>query len=74
MSGTSVVKIPKFMEGEPLPSGYYDAPDPYSNPPVSEYNIRAMVNYAIAHGKKVTDLTKEEAKQFLLKNRKEQAV
>ncbi len=73
MNGTSVVKIPKFMEGEPLPEGYFDAPNPYTNPPAAQYNVRAMVNYALEHEKKVTDLTKEEAKQFLLKNQDEQA-
>ena len=73
MNGTSVVKIPKFMEGEALPEGYYDAPNPYANPPAALYNVRAMVNYALEHGKTVTDLTKEEAKQFLLKSEDEQA-
>ena len=74
MNGTSVVKIPKFMEGEPLPAGYFETPNPYANPPAATYNVRAMVNYAIAHGKKVTDLTKEEANQFLLTKQEEQAV
>ncbi len=73
MNGTSVVKIPKFMEGEALPEGYYDAPNPYANPPAALYNVRAMVNYVLEHGKTVTDLTKEEAKQFLLKSQDEQA-
>ena len=62
------IRIPKFMEGEPLPQGYYETPNPYKNPPPCSYNIPAMVNYAMAHGKKVTDLTKEEAKQFLVED------
>ena len=62
---TGVVKTQKFLEGECLPAGYFDVPDPYTNPPVSEYNIRAMVSYAIEPGKKVTDPTKEEARRFL---------
>ncbi len=60
------IRIPKFMEGEELPPGYFDSPDPYSNPPSSRYNMRAMVNWALRKGKKVTDLTKEEAGRFLV--------
>ena len=66
MNGTSIVRIPKFLEGEPLPVGYYDSPNPYADPPVSKYNLRAMVNYALKIGKKVTELTKDEAAQFLV--------
>ena len=68
MNGTEVIKIPRFMEGEALPAGYFDAPDPYSNPPKARYNIRAMVNYALKQGKQVTELSKEEVEPFLLKN------
>ena len=53
------------MEGDTLPDGYNSAPDPYSEPPVSRYNLRAMVNYALKHGKKVTELTKDEAGLFI---------
>lgn len=67
MNGTEIVKIPRFLEGEPLPAGYFDPPNPYIDPPVSKYNLRAMVNYALRIGKKVTELTKEEADQFLVK-------
>ena len=66
MSGISMIRLPRFLEGEALPSGYYDTPDPYADPPKSKYNIRAMVNYALKQGKAVADLTKEEAKQFLV--------
>ena len=66
MSGTEYIKIPKFLEGETLPSGYFDSPNPYKNPPQSKYNIRAMVNYALKNGKNITDLTKEKVKQFLI--------
>ncbi|MBQ6257242.1 MAG: hypothetical protein IJJ60_11685 [Clostridia bacterium] len=66
MNGTNTVRIPRFLEGEPLPAGYFDPPNPYADPPVSKYNLRAMVNYALRTGKKVTDLTKEEADQFLI--------
>ncbi|MBR1438190.1 MAG: hypothetical protein IJ587_06590 [Synergistaceae bacterium] len=59
------MKIPKFMEGDVLPEGYNSAHDPYSEPSVSKYNLRVMVNYALGHGKKVTELTKEEAGLFI---------
>ncbi len=67
MNGTNVVKIPKFLEGESLPVGYFDPPKPYANPPKAKYNFRAMVNYALKQGKNVTDLTKDEVKPFLIK-------
>lgn len=60
------IKIPVFMEGEPLPQGYNDAPNPYTSMPKSKYNLRAMVNYAKSIGKKVPDLSKEEADRFLI--------
>ncbi len=68
MNGISVVKVPKFMENEPLPHGYNSVPNPYSEPPASKYNLRAMVNYAAEHSKKITELTKEEASLFLVKS------
>lgn len=70
MSGISVVRVPKFLEGEPLPIGYNDPPNPYVDPPATKYNLRAMVNYALAIGKKVPELTKEEAEQFLIESKK----
>lgn len=66
MSGISVVRIPRFMEGQSLPEGYNEAPNPYKNPPNSKYNLRAMVNYALRTGKKVPELTVEEVEQFLI--------
>ncbi len=66
MNGTEYIKIPKFLSEEELPSGYFDSPDPYKDPPSSKYNLRAMVNYALKNGKNVTDLTKEEVKPFLI--------
>lgn len=66
MNGTEYIKIPKFLEGETLPNGYFDSPDPYKNPPKSKYNMRAVVNYALKNGKNVTDLTKDEVMPFLI--------
>ena len=63
--GCNIVKLPRFLEGEELPKGYYDPPDPYSSPDTGKYNLGAMVRYAQSHGKQVTDLTKEEVKEFI---------
>jgi len=60
------IRVPLFMEGEELPPGYFDSPNPYKNPPSFRYNMRAMVNYALKRGKNVTDLTKEEVRPFLI--------
>ena len=57
-------RIPKFMEGEKLTTGYYDQPDPYKNPPKSPYNLRLLSRYAKKVGKKIVDLTKDEVSQF----------
>jgi len=59
--------LPKFLEGEELPAGYYDLPDPYLDPPESKYDLRAMIDYARKTGKRVVDFTKEEAEEFLIK-------
>ena len=64
MSGT---KIPKFLEGEKLPEGYYKMPDPYKNPPKSPVNIRLLAKYAKKAQKKLTELTKDEVAQFAVK-------
>lgn len=66
VAGKYEIRVPLFMEGEELPPGYFDSPDPCKNPPKSKYNMRAMVNYALKSGKNVTDLTKEEVKPFLI--------
>ncbi len=62
------IKIPLFMQGEELPKGYYDDPNPYAPIQEEKYRMRAMVNYALEHGKSVPDLTKEEANMFLIKH------
>ena len=59
-------KLPRFLEGEELPEGYFDPPDPYREPPKCRYDLRAMTRYAREVGKKVVELTKEEANQFLV--------
>lgn len=56
--------MPKFMEGRPLPKGYYDVPNPYTLPNLSQHNLREMLAYAKKVGKNINDLTYEEAEQF----------
>ncbi len=64
MNGTKVMPLPKFLEGEPLPPGYYDPPNPYVSAPSCYVDLPALARYAKSIGKKITDLTKEEVKQF----------
>ncbi len=66
MKGTEYIRIPDFLSGEELPPGYFDSPNPYEDPPLTKYNLRAMVNYALQNGRDVTDLTKEEVKPFMI--------
>lgn len=66
MSISSPLKPPDCIKEDPFPAGYVDPPDPYSDPPKSRYNLRAMVNYAFANNKDVCELTKEEIEQFAI--------
>ena len=66
MNGIEGIRIPRFLEGDALPAGYYDTPDPYADPQKAQYNFRAMVNYALQRGKSVIDLSKEEVQSFLI--------
>ena len=60
MNGTA---IPKFYEGEKLPQGYYDTPDPFVRPKCN-LNLLELSRYALSHGKELVSLTKEEISQF----------
>lgn len=64
MNGISVASLPKFLEGEALPRGYFELPNPYIEPPTRKINLGALVAYARNKGKKCWDLTKEEVQQF----------
>ena len=64
MNGISVDSLPKFLEGEALPRGYFELPNPYIEPPTRKINLGALVTYARNKGKKCWDLTKEEVRQF----------
>ncbi len=65
MNGTKrVQKVPQFLEGEPLPKGYFDPPNPYSAAPTRRIDLSALVTYARKKGKNCWDLTKEEVSKF----------
>ena len=58
------IKIPKFLEGEPLPKGYFEVPNPYAGSSTRKVNLGELVKYARDNGEKVFDLTKEEVSMF----------
>ena len=64
MNGISITGLPKFLEGEVLPQGYFEPPNPYKEPPTRKINLGELVAYARKNGKKCWDLTKEEIQQF----------
>ena len=51
MNGTNAMPIPKFLEGEPLPVGYYDPPNPYESAPSCHVDLPALARYARKVGK-----------------------
>lgn len=65
MSGMETKRVPKFLEGEPLPPGYFDVPDPYVSHPTCKIHLGALGEYMRKTGKKSGwELTKEEVKMF----------
>lgn len=58
------MELPVFMQGTTLPDDYFKPQDPYKVAPSCKVRIRAMMEYAHAHGKRCWDLTKEEFEQF----------
>ncbi len=64
MNGTETRRIPAFLEGEPLPPGYFDPVNPYKDAPSRKIRLGALVAYAKKNGKTMWDLTKEEVKRF----------
>lgn len=64
MNGMETRRIPKFLEGEPLPPGYFQPVNPYVNAPTRKISIGKLVAYAKAQGKTQWELTKEEIKMF----------
>lgn len=57
-------KLPKFLEGEPLPKGYYSPPNPYDDAPKCNVNLLELSRYARRCGKPLVELTKEEVNKF----------
>ena len=66
MNGTNARSLPTFLEGEPLPAGYYDQPNPYVNAPSCHVDLPALAQYAKNTGKKLCELSKEEVRKFAI--------
>ena len=45
MNGTEKMKIPKFLECEPLQEGYFDGPNPYIDHPTCKIDFIALGDY-----------------------------
>ena len=58
------VMFPKFLDGEPVPEGYFDPPNPYVSAPTRKVDLGALTAYARKNGKNYWELTKEEVQQF----------
>lgn len=57
-------KLPKLLEGEPLPKGYYSPPDPYDDTPMCNVSLFELSRYVRRCGKPLVELTKEEVNKF----------
>ena len=68
MNGTKELKTPPFLEGEPLPRGYFETPNPYVNAPTCAVKLGALVAFARENGKNRKDLTKEDIQRFSTKS------
>ena len=67
MNGKENRMIPKFLEGEPLPEGYFDELNPYVSHPTCKIDLSALGKYVRKTGKKSGwELTKEEIRMFEL--------
>ncbi len=64
MNGVENKSIPLFLQGEPLPAGYFDAPKPYEEAPTRRVKLGALVAYARENGKSGWELTKEDVQRF----------
>lgn len=52
MNGMEHNTIPKFFEGESLPQGYFDEPNPYEVHPSCKTDLGALGEYVRKTGKK----------------------
>ena len=65
MSGKETRLVPQFMEGKPLPPGYFDDLNPYESHPSCKIDFHALGDYVYRTGKRSGwDLSKEEMKMF----------
>lgn len=51
MNGTATKRIPKFLEGEPLPAGYFEPVNPYISAPSRKIRIGDLASYMKKMGK-----------------------
>ena len=56
--------IPKFLEGKPLPEGYFDPVDPYKSAPSCNIDLGKLAAYAKKNNKTMWELTADEVKMF----------
>ena len=61
----SEMVFPKFYEGQELPKGYYDTPNPFECSKTC-INILELSRYAQQSGKSPISMTNEELAQFLV--------
>ena len=64
MNGVENKRVPLFLQGEQLPVGYFDPPNPYVDAPTKKVRLGALVAYARENGKSGWELTKEDVKRF----------
>ena len=64
LNGHDKKKLPKFLEGESLPEGYYDPVSPYEKHPPCPYNLQELMKFSVTSGRKIEDMSKEELNQF----------
>ena len=66
MNGTmSKVKMPKYVDQNNLPKGYFDEVNPHARRVASTINIRKLSQYVKEHICDVAEISKEEAKFFM---------
>lgn len=57
---------PRFLEDTVVHQSYYEQPNPYVNAASCHVNLLELSRYARKHGKKITELTKEEVQKHAI--------